>query len=78
MFKSRLKSMMGLLGYRSQVRNLRTTPAYMQHCRGDRRSVANQGTTYNKYKPHQGVQECARRVRQGVAAWQRPCMHDFA
>lgn len=29
------------------------------------------GSTRNKYKPHQGPQECARRVRQGLAG------HDY-
>ena len=27
------------------------------------------GSTSNKYKPHQGKQECARRLRRGSAAW---------
>ena len=27
------------------------------------------GSTSNKYTPHQGKQECARRLRRGSASW---------
>ena len=36
---------------------------------GKRKLLSSKGSTPNKYTPHQGGQECARRLRYGSAAY---------
>lgn len=49
---------------KSVIGHLLTALSIPSDCQGGRKKAAYSNT---KYKPHQGIKECQRRVRQGLA-----------